>query len=64
MKAVRERHAVFDEDTGEQLSGWLSSPDAREWLACANYAQQTPHWRDRKRTMRIWPPLPDPEAPQ
>jgi hypothetical protein len=59
-----ERHAVFDEDTGEQLSGWMSGPDVREWLACANYTQEMPSWQDRKRTMRIWPPLSDLEAPQ
>ena len=64
MKAAPKRHAVFDEDTGEQLSGWMTGPQAREWLDVACYQQQMPSWQDRKHNMRIWPPAPVPEAPQ
>jgi hypothetical protein len=45
--------AVFDEDTGDQLSEWMSYADAQDWLSCAGYAQGTSYRQDRQYSMHI-----------
>lgn len=46
---MREKeYAVFDTDTGEQLSEWMSRTEAHAWLGCLRYEQQMPYWRDRQ----------------